>query len=63
MRLRTFGGLWIESAGAEVEPRPRPRPLALLAILAAAGAKGVSRDRVLTILWPESDGERARHAL
>ena len=32
-------------------------------MLAAAGAKGLSRDRVLSVLWAESDSERARHAL
>lgn len=63
MRLKTFGGLWIENAEHGAERTPRPRGLALLAILAAAGPKGVSRDRVLGILWPESEPERARHAL
>ena len=41
----------------------RPRSLALLAVCAAAGPKGVSRDRILGVLWPESHPERARHAL
>lgn len=41
----------------------RPRRLALLAILAAAGTRGLSRDQVLAILWPESDLDRGRHAL
>jgi len=35
----------------------------MLALVAAAGRKGISRDRVLGILWPESDPELARHAL
>ena len=65
LRLRTFGGLWIENSEAPLEPGsgPRPRSLALLAICAAAGARGVSRERVLGILWPDSHPERARHAL
>ena len=63
MRLKAFGGLWIENADRGAETAPRPRALALLAILAAAGSKGVSRDRMLGILWPESETERARHAL
>lgn len=62
MRLRTFGGLWIDDLGAEAES-PRPRALALLAMLACAAGKGVSRDRVLSVLWPESETDRARHAL
>lgn len=36
---------------------------ALLAILAAAGPKGVSRDVVTALLWPESNAEHARNAL
>jgi DNA-binding SARP family transcriptional activator/tetratricopeptide (TPR) repeat protein len=63
LRLRTFGGLWIENGDRAGDGAPRPRALALLAILAAAGAKGVSRDRLLGILWPESEPERARHIL
>jgi DNA-binding SARP family transcriptional activator/tetratricopeptide (TPR) repeat protein len=63
LRLKTFGGLWIENSATQSDGGPRPRSLALLAMLAAAGSKGVSRDRALGILWPESDPERARHAL
>lgn len=63
LRLRTFGGLSIENPGAESEVSSRPRPLALLAILAAAGAKGATRDRVLGVLWPETDEDRARQSL
>ena len=77
MRLRTFGGLWIENGGTGSDSGARPRGLALLALLASGdggggGApsgpsglrgRGLSRDRVLGILWPESDPERARHAL
>ncbi|HYD55186.1 MAG TPA: BTAD domain-containing putative transcriptional regulator, partial [Gemmatimonadaceae bacterium] len=66
MRLRTFGGLWIEDPGARSASGAagrRPRSLALLAILAAHAPTGASRERVLGILWPESDPDRARHAL
>jgi DNA-binding SARP family transcriptional activator/tetratricopeptide (TPR) repeat protein len=63
LRLKTFGGLWIEDPASQADGGPRPRSLALLAMLAAAGTKGISRDRALGILWPESDPERARHAL
>lgn len=37
--------------------------LALLALVAAAGEKGVSRDRLVALLWPESDTQEARHHL
>ena len=63
MRLRTFGGLRLEISGAGDDVVTRPRSLALLAILAAAGSRGMTRDQVLGILWPESAPERARHAL
>ncbi len=63
MRLRAFGGLWIENLDADSDAGTRPRPLALLAILALAGTKGVSRDHVLGVLWPEAEEERARQSL
>jgi DNA-binding SARP family transcriptional activator len=37
--------------------------LALIAILAAAGEAGISRDRLIALLWPEGDLEKTRHAL
>ena len=61
MRLKTFGGFWIE--GAPPPPALGPRRMALLAMVAAAGRRGVSRDRVLGILWPDSEEEQARHTL
>ena len=61
MRLKTFGGFWIE--GAAPVPALGPRRMALLAMVAAAGRRGVSRDRVLGILWPDSEEEQARHTL
>jgi DNA-binding SARP family transcriptional activator/tetratricopeptide (TPR) repeat protein len=60
LRLRTFGGLWIEG---ETAPPLGARPLALLALVAAAGKKGISRDRVVGILWSETSEEQARHTL
>ncbi len=61
MRLKTIGGLWIETE----TPLPAlgPRQLGLLALVAAAGKRGISRDRVIGILWPESEQEQARHTL
>ncbi len=37
--------------------------MGLLAVVAAAGRKGISRDSVLGILWAESAEESARHTL
>lgn len=64
LRLRTFGGLWID-AGPDGSPPPvlGPRLLALQAIVAAAGPGGITRDKIIGILWPESDEEQARHRL
>lgn len=64
MRLHTFGGLWLAlDDGAPATGLSQPRRLTLLAIVAAGGTQGMSRDRVLATLWPDSDTERARHAL
>ncbi|MGH7626792.1 MAG: BTAD domain-containing putative transcriptional regulator [Gemmatimonadaceae bacterium] len=61
LRLETLGGLALTD---QQEERPQPRRrLALLARLAPSGAKGVSRDELLALLWPERDGESARHSL
>jgi serine/threonine-protein kinase len=35
----------------------------LLALLAAAGRRGISRDRLLASLWPETTADRASHRL
>ena len=61
MRLRTFGGLWIE-ADPPV-PSLGPRRMALLALVAAAGSRGASRERVIGVLWGETGEEQARHTL
>jgi DNA-binding SARP family transcriptional activator/Tol biopolymer transport system component len=39
------------------------RPLAILAVLALGGKQGLSRHRIEAYLWPESEAERAGHAL
>jgi len=61
LRLNTFGGLTLNSDQGE---RPqRRRRLALLARLAAAADRAVSRDELLAMFWPESDSDGARHSL
>ena len=39
------------------------RRLAILAMLAVARDRGLSRDKLLGTLWPESEQEKARHTL
>src|SRR5919202_751236 len=63
LRLITLGGLTIEGDGISCAATAHRRPLAILALLAAAGELGLSRDKVLAYLWPESNIERARNSL
>ncbi|MCU0626882.1 MAG: hypothetical protein MUF21_10435, partial [Gemmatimonadaceae bacterium] len=64
LRLTTFGALTLRAddrpVGAAAAQR---RPLAVLACIAAGGGAGVTRDRILSLLWPDTDPERARRAL
>ncbi len=61
-RLGTFGGLWLERDRQRVEGTGLRR-LGLLAAVAAAGERGITRDRLLLLLWPDSTEAKARHAL
>jgi DNA-binding SARP family transcriptional activator len=64
LRLTTFGGLALSRDGVALTGAAAQRSrLSLLALLATAGPTGFSRDKLLLYLWPESDEERARHAL
>jgi DNA-binding SARP family transcriptional activator len=64
LRLKTFGELSLERDGTLIAGAPaQRRKLALLAYLAAAGDRGVSRDTLLTVFWPESSADSGRHAL
>lgn len=63
-RLRTFGGAALFDDGRPLDgPAVQRRRIALLALLAVAGEGGMSRDKLLAFLWPETDLERARHTL
>jgi DNA-binding SARP family transcriptional activator/Arc/MetJ-type ribon-helix-helix transcriptional regulator len=62
--LRTFGELTLENGGRPLIGAGGQRSrLALLAVLAAAGERGISREGLLAIFWPESDTDLARGAL
>ena len=63
LRLRTLGRLSLHGAGDPGIATLGRRPLALMALLAVAGARGVRRDKVIALLWPDSDEERARNSL
>lgn len=63
-RLRAFGGLSIDIYDHSTKaPATQRKALALLALLASAGERGISRDKITAFLWPESDKEQARNAL
>ena len=64
LELRTFGGLSIQDGGTPITGAGSQRKsLALLALLAAAGKNGLSRDKVIAYLWPDSDTEHGRNLL
>ncbi|HSB55687.1 MAG TPA: BTAD domain-containing putative transcriptional regulator, partial [Gemmatimonadales bacterium] len=64
LRINVLGGLYVSDEGRAVSgAAAQPRRLALLALLAVAKERGVTRDALLGYLWPESDEERGRKAL
>lgn len=60
-RLETFGKLTLSGAASDLSHQKRR--LALLALLAASGDRGLSRDQLLAYLWSESAAGNARHSL
>lgn len=63
-RLRTFGTLALAGPRDSVEGQgAQRRRLAVLAVLAAAGDAGRSRDQLLLLFWPDATQTRARHSL
>ena len=64
LRINVLGGLYVSDDGRAVSgAAAQPRRLALLALLAVAGERGVTRDAMLAYLWPDADEERGRRAL
>jgi DNA-binding SARP family transcriptional activator len=64
LRLRTFGSVFLTKDNVLLTGAAgQRRLLALLTVVAAAGEKGVSRDKVLALLWSEGAPEKSRHAL
>jgi pentatricopeptide repeat protein len=62
LRLRTLGSFGLSDATGANTSIP-PHRLALLALLAAAGQRGIARDKILAYLWPESTPAKARASL
>jgi TolB-like protein/DNA-binding SARP family transcriptional activator len=64
LKLKLFGTPSIEADGALLTGRAaQGRRMALLAILASARGRPVSRDKIVGIVWPETTIERARAQL
>ena len=65
IRIQTLGCLSVRGengtllAGAVAQPRR----MAILALLARAGERGASRDKVLALLWPDADADRGSRTL
>lgn len=64
MRLLTLGGLSVDGGkkGRQGAASQR-KALALLALLGGAGRHGLSRDKLVAYLWPDSPTDHALHSL
>lgn len=65
IRICLLGGLSVHLPDQRI-PAPsttQPRRLAVLAISAHAGDRGVSRDRLQALLWPDAPKDSARRGL
>jgi DNA-binding SARP family transcriptional activator/TolB-like protein/Tfp pilus assembly protein PilF len=63
-RIQTLGGLAVFDGSRPLGGNAQqPRRLAILAVLARAGERGVSRDRLAALLWGDVEEERARRSL
>jgi DNA-binding SARP family transcriptional activator len=62
--FKLLGGCRLDGPDGPVTGRAaQRRRLAALALVAAGGAPGVDRERILALLWPEHGPEQARHLL
>ena len=65
IRIQTFGGLSVR--GEDGRPlagsAAQPRRMAVLAVLARAGDRGITRERLVALLWPDAGEERGRNNL
>ncbi|HEY3012614.1 MAG TPA: BTAD domain-containing putative transcriptional regulator [Gemmatimonadales bacterium] len=64
LQVNTFGRLHVRGASGILSgSAAQPRRLAILALLASAGEQGLTREKVLACLWPDTEEERARRGL
>ncbi len=65
-RLETLGTLSLTGPATAIraaDQRQQRRRLALLSTLACTGDRGLSRDQLLLLFWPDSPQKKARHSL
>ncbi len=63
-QLRVLGGFTLrQQSGAAMSMLPLTRAEAVLAVLAVCGDLGCTRERLIALLWPESDEAHSRHSL
>src|SRR5689334_3047198 len=64
LRLSTFGSVYLSRNGEVLTgPAGQRRILAILTVLASVGDRGMSRDKLLGLLWSEGEPDKSRHAL
>jgi DNA-binding SARP family transcriptional activator len=65
IRIETLGGFSIRADDGQspTGSATQPRRMAMLALLARAGERGVNRERLIALLWPDADDERAPRTL
>jgi len=64
LRIHTFGGLSVQVPGrATAGTAIQPRRLAVLALISRAGERGITREKLCAILWPDADDEAGRRRL
>jgi TolB-like protein len=64
LQLQTLGSISVGGdSGLCGGSAAQRKSLALLAMLASAGSRGLSRDKIVARLWPEAPAEKAMHRL
>jgi DNA-binding SARP family transcriptional activator len=65
LRIKALGVLCVLDRHGEPIPAAASlrRPMAVLVAAAIGGDRGITRDKLLGLLWPEASAERARHSL
>src|SRR5262245_13156560 len=64
LRLLTFGGLSVQGqTGPLTGAAAQPRRLAVLVLVARGGERGITRNKLLALLWPDADDAQGRRVL